>query len=135
MDSRRQLLWTETFAVRWGEMDALGHVNNAVYFRYLEQARISWLDHMGASAAVPGQGPVVAHVGCDFRKPIRYPETLDVDVFLEKVGRTSITLQCEIRSRLDIPTLYASARVVVVWVDFAREAPVPLPPMLSSLSA
>lgn len=135
MDSRRQLLWTETFAVRWGEMDALGHVNNAVYFRYLEQARISWLDHVGASSAVPGQGPVIAHVGCDFRKPIRYPETLDVGIHLEKVGRTSITLYCEIRSRQDPTIVYATARVVVVWVDFARETPVPLPVMLASLSA
>ena len=135
MDSRRQLLWTETFPVRWGEMDALGHVNNAVYFRYLEQARISWLDHVGASGAVPGQGPVIAHVGCDFRKPIRYPETLDVCVFLEKVGRTSITLQCEIRSRSEASKIYAAARVVVVWVDFTADTPVPLPRMLASLSA
>ena len=135
MDSRRNSLWTETFVVRWGEMDALGHVNNAVYFRYLEQARISWLDSLGAMESMPGEGPVLAHVSCDFRKAIRYPETIDVLLFLEKVGRTSITLQCELRSRAMPDTCHATARVVIVWVDLAKGVSVALPDVLSRLSA
>src|SRR6187431_668627 len=66
--------------VRWGDMDAYGHVNNTLYFRYFEEVRFKWLEEKG----IPIKGathPVVVTIGCTFLRPLFYPENLRVDVF------------------------------------------------------
>ena len=62
--------------VAWGEMDAYGHVNNTVYFRYFEQARIAYLERIGFTdeALRGGVGPILASTHCRFRHPLRYPD-------------------------------------------------------------
>lgn len=122
-----KLLRTETFAVRWGDMDALGHVNNTEYFRYMEQTRISWLDTLGVAMSPGGSGPVIVKAACEFVKPINYPETVAVSMHFAGVGRSSFTVTHEIRSAGDPALLYALGEVVTVWVDYARGRSVPLP--------
>lgn len=60
--------------IRWGDMDAFGHVNNTVYFRYMEQARISWFEQLGiAGGNGEGQGPVIVTASMEFLKQLHYP--------------------------------------------------------------
>ena len=60
--------------IRWGDMDAFGHVNNTVYFRYMEQVRISWFEQLGiAGGNGDGQGPVIVNASMEFLKQLHYP--------------------------------------------------------------
>jgi acyl-CoA thioester hydrolase len=74
--------------VAWGEMDSLGHVNNIIYFRYFESARMAYFDemdfwgHMGET----GVGPILASTQCRFRLPLEYPDTVSVGARVSEVG-------------------------------------------------
>ena len=60
--------------IRWGDMDAFGHVNNTVYFRYMEQVRISWFEELGLTGSnADGQGPVIVNASMEFLKQLHYP--------------------------------------------------------------
>lgn len=127
MTEQRKSLWTECIKVRWGDMDALGHVNNTEYFRYMEQTRISWFDALGIPILANGCGPVIARATCDFITPITYPATVLVATYLQKVGRSSFTVTHELRPDADPAALFATGEVVVVWVDHAQGKSMPLP--------
>jgi acyl-CoA thioester hydrolase len=64
--------------MRWGDMDALGHMNNTVYFRYFEQARIAWFDAIGADYKKLPEGPILGSIACRFVLPAVYPCDLEV---------------------------------------------------------
>ena len=116
---------TERIDVRWGDMDALGHVNNSRYLTYFEQARVAWLGTL-EGVWTREAGPVLARITCDFRRPITYPAALEVEVSIIRLGHTSLTLQHAIR--LDgQATVVAEGEAVVVWIDYATGRPVPLP--------
>lgn len=124
---QRKSLWTECLMVRWGDMDALGHVNNTEYFRYMEQTRISWFDALGIPILENGCGPVIAKASCDFIAPITYPATVSVATYLQRVGRSSFTVTHELRPDTDPAVLFATGEVVVVWIDHAQGKSIPLP--------
>ncbi len=65
----RRSLYQCQIPVRWGDMDAYGHVNNALYMRYLEEARVQLLAKIGAAMDGNGTDPVVINVGCTFYAP------------------------------------------------------------------
>jgi acyl-CoA thioester hydrolase len=120
--------------VRWGDMDALRHVNNTTYFQYCESARIAYFEKIGA---VPGSGstlgPSLVAAELSFRRPVHYPATLLVFATAIKIGRTSFTLDYDIReesmsARMEESAAHGSS--VVVWVDYSTGKPVPLPPEL-----
>jgi acyl-CoA thioester hydrolase len=110
--------------VRWGEMDALRHVNNTVYFRYFEDARVRLFFAMGLDGAANRYG-VLAHASCDFLKPLMYPARVTVGMKCVRVGRTSLELDCWIADAGDPETLHARGRNVLVCADGATGRPVP----------
>jgi len=73
--------------VAWGEMDAFGHVNNTVYFRYFETARIAYFEALGYMKATEatGVGPILAHADCRFRLPLEYPDRVRVGARADQV--------------------------------------------------
>ncbi|MCA9548057.1 MAG: acyl-CoA thioesterase [Myxococcales bacterium] len=114
--------------VLWGDMDALGHVNNTVYFRWFEEARIALLDAVGlrADRAATGTGPILATSACRFRVPLTHPDTVTVHVGVAHIGRTSFTLIYEVHSGAH-GALAAEGDSVVVHFDYAAGATAPLP--------
>lgn len=78
-----------TIPVAWGEMDALGHVNNAVYLRYMESARIAYFERLGIKVEGIGEGPIIASLTVHYRKAVVYPDTLTVAVSVTRLGTTS----------------------------------------------
>ena len=119
--------WAEV-EVRWGDMDAQGHVNNAVYFTYCETARIKLLRSIGVQGRSGGaaQGPTLVTTSCDFKQQVRYPATLDIGVRVEQIGQRSFELSYGM-FRQGTDELVAVARSVNAWVDFAQERAVTLP--------
>ena len=79
----KKLVHESIIPVRWGDMDALGHVNNAVYFRYIEQARVNWLDSFGLKVTKGDAGVVVVNAFCNFLKQIAYPADLLVKTYIK----------------------------------------------------
>lgn len=124
-------LHTARLPVRWSDMDELGHVNNAVYQTYYEQARIElfqqWAESGNGWPGAPETGPVLVAVEAQFKRPVVYPATVLVRVFASDVGRTSLTLDCELTVEGDESTLYATARTVLVWIDRSTSRAVRLP--------
>ena len=121
----RVLVHTSRQPIRWGDMDALGHVNNTVYFRYLEQARLEWVHALCApEGAYVGTGPVVVNASCTFLEPLVYPGEVEVRMFLGDLGRSSVGSFYEIW--MD-GRKYAEGAAKIVWVDLASGRSVPLP--------
>lgn len=79
--------------VLWGDMDALGHVNNAKYFTWFEQARVTYFRRVGLLADPHDVGPVLATTRCDFKKPILWPGDVEIGVRTAKVGNSSIAME------------------------------------------
>ena len=107
-------------------MDALGHVNNTVYFRYMEQTRIEWLFAQTADGAAYGQGsgPVIVNASCTFLEPLVYPGEIEVRMFLGNPGRSSVGSFYEIWKDGE---RYAEGAARIVWIDLATGRSTPLP--------
>lgn len=119
------LLLECTIPVRRADLDVNGHVNNAVFFTYFEEARIIWMTQMKPLIRAEGQGLVVAKTGCTYKKPIPYPETLTVRMYGGGAGRSSFRTQFDLRGASLIQ--YAEAEAVMVWVDRTKGNSCPLP--------
>ena len=117
----------ERMRMRWGDMDALGHMNNAVYFRYFEQARISWFERLNLDYAEQAQGPILGSIRCRFRIPIVYPADLVVTVRAGRPRTSSFVLESAITDEQDPARVYASSEAVMVWIDLAGGKSRPLP--------
>jgi acyl-CoA thioester hydrolase len=119
--------------IRWGDMDAMGHVNNTLYFRYLEIVRIDWLHGVGGAPDPAGDGPVIVNAFCNFYRQLEFPGDVLAKHYVASPGRTSfetfITLE-----RADQPgVVYAAGGATTVWVNFPAQKSVPLPDWLRQL--
>ena len=131
-DAQHRLVHTYAMPIRWGDMDAMWHVNNAVYFRYIESARIAWFESLGFVADPRGTGPVVVNASCTFLRPLVYPGDIELRTFAGQPGRSSFETRVEIRRNGDA-TLCAEGRAKVVWVDHAAGRSIPLPDAMRRL--
>ena len=122
-------LFTHRLEVRFRDCDPLGHVNNAVYLTYLEQARFSlWRKLWGlgedtSSSARPGV--ILARSEVDYKIPARYGDTLEIRLFLARLGRTSFTYSYEVVDQAG--RIVAVATTVQVMYDYKTAKPVPIP--------
>jgi acyl-CoA thioester hydrolase len=114
--------------VQWGDQDALGHVNNIVYFRWCESARIEYLRRLGMDAAGGGStvGVIVAAIGCDFRRPVTFPDTVVVGARITRIGRSSIGMEHHIYSQAQ-GMIVAEATSTIVAFDHVAGASRPVP--------
>jgi acyl-CoA thioester hydrolase len=121
--------------IRWGDMDAMGHVNNATYFRYLETVRIDWLHGLGGAPDPQGMGPVIVNAFCNFYRQVEYPGTLLARHYVANPGRSSVDTFITLE-RTDQPgEVLAAGGATLVWVDFPRQKSVPLPDWLRQACA
>ena len=121
-----RLVFRLEIAVRWRDLDAFNHVNNASYLGYIEEARVLWFKSLSADWAVESAVPILAAINENYRRPVGWPETLGVELFTERVGNKGLTLGHRIFSASTPETLYADGNAVLVWVDREGQS-VPLP--------
>jgi len=127
----KKLVHVEKIPIRWGDMDAMGHVNNTVYFRYMEQARIGWFDALVPAAdAWKNTGIVIANASCNFKRALNYPGTVEVRVTIDPPGGSSVGTFYEL---IVDETLYADGAAVVVFIDMKSQKPVRIPEGIRSL--
>ena len=133
MHKERKLALLERIPIRWGDMDAMGHVNNTVYFRYMEQARVSWFEKMsGELSGSQSEGIVIANASCNFLKPLTYPGTVEVKMLLGAASRSSVESYYEMRMN---GVLYADGAAKVVWIDVQQGKTRPLPAAILAFCA
>ena len=120
------------FPVRWGEMDALGHVNNASYLRYFEESRILWGESLGMHLDGTGEGMILLKASVTYKKQVSYPADIDIDLLAGDIGRTSFQLV----NTLSIAGETSPAAIgefVIVWFDYRTNKSMPVPATLRAL--
>jgi acyl-CoA thioester hydrolase len=120
-----------TQPVAWGEMDAFGHVNNAVYLRWFESARIAYFAQVGVAVSADDGSPwrpILARATVDFRKAIVWPDEVTIEAAVARFGNTSFTMLYRAHSRAQ--GLAAEGEAIVVLLDPATGQKVPVPQAL-----
>lgn len=129
--------------VQWGDQDTLGHVNNTVYFRWCESARVAYLQRLGLEAWMkpftlgnasqniagnPGQniGPILAKIECNYKAQLHFPDTVRIGSRISQLGRTSLTMEHSIASTRQNKIVAESTSVIVVF-NYQMQRPIPIP--------
>ncbi len=109
----------------WGDQDAFGHVNNLVYMKWAETARVEYLRRIGMWGKLPPEGvaPILAAIACDYRKPVTYPDIVRVGARVTKIGNSSIKMDHVIVSR-SMATVVAEVDSTLVILDYGEMKPV-----------
>ncbi|MCI1192933.1 acyl-CoA thioesterase [Calidifontimicrobium sp. SYSU G02091] len=135
LPEHKKLTHQTVIPIRWGDMDAMGHVNNTVYFRYMEIVRIEWLHALGGAPDPQGTGPVIVNAFCNFHKQLEYPGDVLAKHYVAKPGRSSFETYITLERTDEPGVIYASGGAKTVWVDFPAGKSVPLPDWLRAVIA
>ena len=127
LPAQKKLIHELSVPLRWGDMDSMGHINNTLYFRYMEICRLDWLFQVGAGAARTGEGPVIINAFCNFLSQLEFPGELRVTMFVARPGRSSFESYYTLE-RSDGPgVVVAEGGARVVWTDFAARKSAAMP--------
>ena len=119
---------TEQFMMHWGDMDALGHANNAAYFKWFETARIAYFRKVGLQATTPTSvGPILATTTCNFLRPAVYPCDLLAGARVNKVGNTSFTMEYQLSPATEVDNPFATGSGVIVVINYKTSEKVRVP--------
>ena len=133
LPAQKKLVHTMQMPIRWGDMDAMGHVNNTIYFRYLEIVRLDWFDRIGCAPDPQGEGPLIVNAFCNFHRQLEYPGSVLAKHYVANPGRSSFDTYITLE-RSDAPgTVYASGGATTVWTDFPAQKSAPMPDWLRRL--
>jgi acyl-CoA thioester hydrolase len=115
---------TISLPVQWGDQDAFNHVNNVVYYRWMESARIEYFKQVGLGVGISPQGigPILASLKCDFRRQLAYPDTVLISSSIASIGRTSLKMTHLIYSTAQ-QTIAAEGDSVIVMFDYRAQKP------------
>jgi len=118
---------TDRMTMRWGEMDALGHMNNVSYLRYFEEVRIAWFESLKIEYQAQGEGPILGTITCKYLKPAIYPLELEITTYVGNPGHSSFRMWHELYNANDAAERFAEAEAVMVWIDIAAGRSRPMP--------
>ncbi len=130
--SDRKPVFVSRIPIRWGDMDAMGHVNNTVFFRYMEQARIEWYSHIGRGKRA-GTETIVVHCYCTYYVQLTYPGEIEIRTYACSPGRSSFKIIQEIRRSDNLETVCAVGGATVVFIDPNTRKSTPIPQMMREL--
>ena len=130
---QKKLVYEMLIPIRWGDMDALNHVNNATYFRYLETVRVDWMHSIAAMPTPAGEGPVIVNAFCNFYKQLEYPGEVLTRLYTSDPGRTTFETWVTM-ARADRPeVICAAGGATTIWIDFPKQKAVALPEWLRAV--
>jgi acyl-CoA thioester hydrolase len=131
----KKLTFETVMPIRWGDMDAMGHVNNTIYFRYMEIVRLDWLYRVGGRPDPTGTGPVIVNAFCNFIRQLEFPGDVLAKHYVANPGRSSFETYITLE-RTDQPgVVCADGGAKTVWTDFKAQKSVPLPDWMRQLVA
>ncbi|HEX8985757.1 MAG TPA: thioesterase family protein [Bryobacteraceae bacterium] len=116
-----------TLPVQWGDQDSFRHVNNTVYLRWCETARVDYLIRIGLWGDRPdGAAPIVASLNCDYRRPLNHPDRVLVGARVTRIGNSSFRMEHRIVSE-SLGVLAAESHSTIVVIDSESGRPVRVP--------
>ncbi len=130
---QKKLTYEMVIPMRWGDMDAMGHVNNTLYFRYLETIRIDWMHSLGTTLKPEGEGFVIVNAFCNFIRQLEYPGDIRARHYVGAVGRSSFDTYVTLERDDEPGVLYAAGGATTVWLDFPAKKTLPLPDWLRAI--
>lgn len=130
---QKKLVYSTTFEVKWGDMDAMGHVNNAMYFKYMEHGRVDWFRQTGFLLLPNGQGPVIANAFCNFRRQLKYPDAVLLKMYVSDPARATFDTWTTMERLQEPGVVCAEGGATVIWIDTQREKAMSLPDDLRAL--
>ena len=111
---------------RWRDLDAFGHVNNAVFATYIETARGTLFKRWSLPFDGTGQSLIVASMTINYLHQLKHPSDIIIGLKINKVGNTSFNVESYVFDKKDIDSPIATSEVVVVCFDFDNQKPVPV---------
>ncbi len=114
--------------VEWGDQDSFAHVNNTVYLKWCETARVYYLEKVGMWPLIKseGRGPILASIACDYRRPVVFPDTVRVGARVAKIGRSSFRMEHAVVSE-NLKAIVAESHSTLVFIEYATGKSLPLP--------
>lgn len=130
---QKKFVYEMLIPIRWGDMDALGHVNNTTYFRYLESGRVDWLHSLNCRMDATDEGVVVVNAFCNFYKQLEYPGDVLLKMYVSDPGRTTFETWATME-RADQPgEICAAGGATTIWVDIPNKKAKTMPDWLRAL--
>ena len=127
LPENKKLVHEIRIPIRWGDMDGMNHVNNTIYFRYLEIARIDWARSIGCQPDPQAEGIVIVNAFCNFYRQLEYPGDVLVKMYVSNPGRSSFESWGTMERPEEPGVIYAAGGATTVWVDFRAQKSLPLP--------
>ena len=129
----KKLVFEMQIPIRWGDMDAMNHVNNTSYFRYTETCRIDWMRSIGCQPDPQGEGPVIVNAFCNFYRQLEYPGDVLIKMYASDPGRSTFETWATM-ARTDQPeVIYAAGGATTIWVNFPAQKANTLPDWLRAI--
>ena len=129
----KKLVYEMLIPVRWGDMDAMGHLNNTTYFRYFETARIDWFNALRPLKQSDEEGILIINAFCTFHRQIEYPGNVRLKLYASDPGRSSFETWVTME-REELPgVVHASGGATTVWSNFKAQKSAPLPVWLREI--
>jgi acyl-CoA thioester hydrolase len=130
---QKKLVHEQLIPMRWGDMDAMGHINNTIYFRYFEIVRLDWYFGLGHAKPQDAEGIVIVNAFCNFIRQLEYPGDVRARLFVSDVGRSSFDTWLTLERTDEPGVVYANGGATTVWTHFAERKSRPLPAWLRKL--
>ncbi len=133
LPEQKKFVYETRIAVRWGDMDAMRHLNNATYFRYMETARIDWFRSIGCLPEKDREGPIIANAFCNFYRQFEYPDEVLLKMYVSDLRRTTFESWVTMESVTEPGVIRAAGGSTTIWVDFAQQKAATLPDHMRAL--
>ena len=124
---KKKLVFEMIIPIRWGDMDAMNHVNNTTYFRYLETVRIEWMRSIGCQPDPAGEGPVIVNAFCNFYKQLEYPGDVRMKMDVSDPARSTYESWGTMERTDNTGVVYSAGEATTNWVNFPAQKSSPLP--------
>ncbi|EHQ07494.1 thioesterase superfamily protein [Leptonema illini DSM 21528] len=113
--------------VAWGDMDAFSHLNNVVYVRYFENARVEFFRRLGVWSNEPGpeHGPVIVNLAMQYRKQVRYPAELSITLGVSRLKTRTFSFVCAMFDGTG--ECVHTAEADFMWIHFEKATPISVP--------
>ena len=130
---KKKLVYEMVIPIRWGDMDAMGHLNNGSYFRYMETIRIEWFLSADMPPDPTGEGPVIVNAFCNFYKQLEYPGDVLTKMYVSDPGRSTFETWCTMERVDKLGVICAAGGATTVWVDFPAQKSKTMPDRLRKI--
>ena len=130
---KKKLVYEMVMPIRWGDMDAMNHLNNASYFRFLETCRIDWFHSINAIPKAGGTGPIIVNAFCNFYTQLQYPGDVRIKMYVSDPGRTTFDSWATMERADEPGVIYAAGGATTIWVDFSTQKAAAMPDWLRAI--